>query len=58
MHSNSGNVSIGFTSENFDSIKAELNRLNIEFNERVEDGGTFIHFSDPDGTSLYFIKPN
>jgi len=25
--------------------------------ERSEEGGQFLHFTDPDGTALYFIKP-
>jgi len=24
--------------------------------ERSEEGGQFLHFADPDGTALYFIK--
>jgi len=24
--------------------------------ERSEEGGQFLHFADPDGTPLYFIK--
>jgi len=54
---NSGNVSIGFTTEDFEKAKTELNQLGIETSERKEEGGEFIHFNDPDGTSLYFIKP-
>ena len=54
---NSGNVSIGFTTEDFEETKADLNLLGIETIERKEEGGNFIHFNDPDGISLYFIKP-
>src|SRR5262245_39868609 len=54
---NSGNVSIGFTTDNFEETKTDLQRLSIKINERSEEGGEFIHFSDPDGTALYFIKP-
>lgn len=54
---NSGNVSIGFTTGDFEETKIELNQLGIKTSERKEEGGEFIHFDDPDGTSLYFIKP-
>ena len=52
-----GHISIGFTTDNFDDAKALLNKLAIEFNTRDEEGGQFLHFNDPDGTPLYFIKP-
>jgi len=55
---NSGNVSIGFTSQNISETKNELEALSVKVTERTEEGGTFIHFNDPDGTALYFIKPN
>jgi catechol 2,3-dioxygenase-like lactoylglutathione lyase family enzyme len=55
---NSGNVSIGFTTDNFVQAKEFLKDLFITFTERSEEGGQFIHFEDPDGTALYFIKPN
>jgi len=54
---NSGNVSIGFTTDNFEATKSDLQKLSIKTNERHEEGGQFIHFTDPDGTALYFIKP-
>ena len=55
--SNSGNVSIGFTTDNLEKIKDHLNSLAIHTQLREEEGGKFIHFADPDGTALYFIKP-
>ena len=54
---NSGNASIGFTADDFDATKVLLQALNIDISLRIEDGGNFIHFSDPDGTFLYFIEP-
>jgi catechol 2,3-dioxygenase-like lactoylglutathione lyase family enzyme len=54
---NSGNVSIGFTTDNFEETKSGLQKLAIETTDRQEDGGQFLHFKDPDGTALYFIKP-
>jgi len=53
----SGNVSIGFTSDNFEQIKSHLKESGITVAERQEEGGDFLHFTDPDGTKLYFIKP-
>ncbi len=54
---NSGNISIGFTADNFEAVKSLLEKLNIKTSMRMEEGGEFIHFNDPDGSSLYFIKP-
>jgi len=54
---NSGNVSIGFTTDNFEETKTSLQQLSIPVTERSEEGGQFLHFNDPDGTALYFIKP-
>lgn len=54
---NSGNVSLGFTTDDFESTKTLLEKLSFKFTERKEEGGVFLHFTDPDGTALYFIKP-
>ena len=54
---NSGNVSIGFTVDDFEAAKSSLQQLAIETKDRQEEGGEFLHFTDPDGTALYFIKP-
>src|ERR1044071_2601232 len=54
---NSGNVSIGFTVDNLDETRSSLQQLSIKTTERSEEGGQFLHFNDPDGTALYFIKP-
>ena len=53
----SGNSSIGFTTDNFEETKDHLSKLSIQTQTREEEGGRFIHFADPDGTLLYFIKP-
>jgi predicted enzyme related to lactoylglutathione lyase len=53
----SGNISIGFTTENFEESEALLKKLLIKAEERIEEGGRFLHFADPDGTQLYFINP-
>lgn len=57
LKNNSGNISIGFTSDNFEETKSELNKLSIHTIERKESGGQFLHFNDPDGTALYFVQP-
>jgi catechol 2,3-dioxygenase-like lactoylglutathione lyase family enzyme len=53
----SGNISIGFTTEDFEAAKTSLIQLGIDNQARDEEGGEFLHFMDPDGTPLYFIKP-
>jgi catechol 2,3-dioxygenase-like lactoylglutathione lyase family enzyme len=57
MKNNSGNVSIGFTSDDFDGTKSLLQNLSIKTTDRSEEGGQFLHFNDPDGTAIYFIRP-
>jgi catechol 2,3-dioxygenase-like lactoylglutathione lyase family enzyme len=52
-----GNISIGFTTDNFEESKIQLQNLNINTTSRNEEGGQFLHFTDPDGTALYFIQP-
>ncbi len=54
----SGNVSIGFTTDDIEGAKSLLESLSIKLTERNEEGGQFLHFNDPNGTALYFIKPN
>jgi catechol 2,3-dioxygenase-like lactoylglutathione lyase family enzyme len=57
LHGNSGNASLGFVTNNLEETKNQLEILHIPFQERTEEGGRFLHFYDPDGTALYFIKP-
>jgi catechol 2,3-dioxygenase-like lactoylglutathione lyase family enzyme len=57
LRGNSGNVSIGFTSDDLEETRSSLDKLSIAVTERNEEGGEFLHFTDPDGTALYFIKP-
>ncbi len=54
----SGTVSIGFMIENSDEAKVLLETNKISFKEE-DDGksGNYLHFSDPDGTLLYFVQP-
>ncbi len=50
-------VSIGFGVEDLEPVKAKLEELNISFRVQ-EDGkaGDLLHFADPNGFPLYFIK--
>ncbi len=57
MKGNSGNLSIGFTSDDFEGTRTMLQGLSIVVQERQEEGGRFLHFNDPDGTAIYFIQP-
>ena len=57
LKGNSGNVSLGFTTDNIEETRSSLEKLSIMVTERSEEGGQFLHFNDPDGTALYFIKP-
>jgi catechol 2,3-dioxygenase-like lactoylglutathione lyase family enzyme len=57
LHGNSGNIAIGFTTDDFEEAKSLLQNLSIVTTDRQEEGGQFLHFNDPDGTALYFIKP-
>ena len=57
LKGNSGNVSLGFTTDNIEETRSSLEKLSIMVTERSEEGGQFLHFTDPDGTALYFIKP-
>jgi catechol 2,3-dioxygenase-like lactoylglutathione lyase family enzyme len=57
LKGSSGNLSIGFTTDNWEATKVELLSLNIACTERNEEGGQFLHFADPDGNALYFIQP-
>ncbi|MFL5762808.1 MAG: VOC family protein [Bacteroidia bacterium] len=57
-NSGSGTVSLGFMIDDFDAGKAHLDKLGIKY-EAQADGksGLYIHFKDPDGTILYYVKP-
>lgn len=53
---NSGNTSIGFTTDDLDDARKMLENLSIETSYAKEEGGEFLLFKDPDGTALYFLK--
>ena len=53
----SGSVSIGFM---IDSINDAIELLKSnKITNKFDDGksGKYVHFEDPDGTSLYFVEP-
>jgi catechol 2,3-dioxygenase-like lactoylglutathione lyase family enzyme len=51
------NISIGLMVDKASEAKELLEEHNIPF--KLEDGksGIYLHFSDPDGTTLYFTEP-
>ena len=57
LQGSSGILSIGFIVNDFEASKNSLIQLGIAIKERTEEGGDFLHFNDPDGTSLYIIQP-
>jgi catechol 2,3-dioxygenase-like lactoylglutathione lyase family enzyme len=57
MTKGSGNISIGISIQDVEDGKSLLLKAGIPYIERSETGGQFIHFNDPDGNALYFIKP-
>ncbi|MEO5643880.1 MAG: VOC family protein [Bacteroidia bacterium] len=54
----SGSVSVGFMIRDVSEAKALLEQNKITFKAQ-EDGksGSYLHFTDPDGTLLYFVQP-
>ena len=54
----SGTVSVGFMIDTIDEAKTLLDAGNIAYTPE-DDGksGLYIHFKDPFGTVLYFVKP-
>ncbi len=54
---NSGTVSIGFMPQNWEEGKNLLDANNISYVTDDGKSGTYLHFKDPDGTVLYFVKP-
>jgi len=57
--SGSGDLSIGFMVDSFEDAKALLVKNEIVIAQEAADGksGNYLHFRDPDGTELYFVKP-
>lgn len=57
--SGSGDLSIGFMVDSFEEAKSLLIKNAIQITHEEDDGksGNYLHFNDPDGTALYFVKP-
>ncbi len=55
---NSGTLSLGFMIDSIEEAKAVLDKNNID-HQAQDDGksGIYLHFKDPYGTVLYFVKP-
>jgi catechol 2,3-dioxygenase-like lactoylglutathione lyase family enzyme len=54
----SGTTSIGFFIENIEEAKSILNDNKIDYKYEADGkSGLYIHFTDPDGTILYFVEP-
>lgn len=52
-----GTLSVGFRVDQLEEAGRFLKDLSITTEARSEEGGQFLHFTDPDGTPLYLIKP-
>lgn len=57
--SGSGDLSIGFMVDDYEAAIALLKKNNVKITHQEDDGksGNYLHFNDPDGTALYFVKP-
>ena len=53
----SGTVSIGFMIDDMHIVKALMHANEIPFTEEDGKSGHYLHFKDPDNTSLYFVAP-
>ena len=54
---NSGTVSIGFMIENIEEAKTLLDTNKTAYTSQDGKSGIYVHFKDPFGTILYFVKP-
>jgi catechol 2,3-dioxygenase-like lactoylglutathione lyase family enzyme len=65
LHPGEGNlkasekISIGFMVSEADEAEALLKKNGIKFdrNDEADSSGIYLHFQDPDGTTLYFTQP-
>ena len=56
VHIGSTNVSIGFGIVNLEEVKIRLDELGVKYKISDDKAGDFVSFTDPDGTSLYFMQ--
>jgi catechol 2,3-dioxygenase-like lactoylglutathione lyase family enzyme len=50
-------ISIGFMVDDANEARALLEKNEIAFRDEDGKSGIYLHFQDPDGTTLYFTKP-
>ncbi|HMG13814.1 MAG TPA: VOC family protein [Saprospiraceae bacterium] len=53
----SGTVSLGMMIKDIEEVKELLNAKNIVYKQDDGKSGVYLHFTDPDGTILYFVLP-
>lgn len=55
---NSGSLSIGFMIDSIEEAKDIMDKNKIEYTHQDDaKSGIYLHFKDPYGTTLYFVKP-
>ena len=54
---NSGTVTIGFMAGSVDEARRLLELNKVVYREEEGKSGHYLHFTDPDGTGLYFVEP-
>lgn len=54
---NSGTLSIGFSMEDFTSVRTELDQIGIKYKMDEGKSGIYLYFNDPDGTVMYIVEP-
>ncbi len=52
-----GSVSFGFVVDDIEEAGKLLNERNITSVREDWKSGSYLHFTDPDGTKLYFVQP-
>lgn len=50
-------ISIGFMVDQAEEAKALLDKNDIQYHYEDGKSGKYLHFSDPDGSTLYFTQP-
>lgn len=54
----SGDASIGFMIEDINDAKSLLDKHSVKYTAEDGKSGKYIHFTDLDGTILYFTQPS
>jgi len=53
----SGTVSVGFAITDLAEARSVLKNHQVDFKESNDKSGIYLHFTDRDGTQLYYVKP-